>query len=228
MRPELGGGELEPVNSVLARAEGRSGALGQYRRLTRVDRFGIWLSSRSLRKALGDASGKRLGDFGCGFEARTSRLMATSVSSRVLVDLALSDELKSDPKVVAIEGRLPQALEVIPDGSLDITLCMSVLEHLTEPGRMLSELRRITAPGGVCVVNVPTWRGKWFLEFSAFRLGLSPAEEMDDHQTYYDPKDLWPLLVRAGFLPHGIKCRRHKFGLNTLGICRLDARRAPV
>jgi SAM-dependent methyltransferase len=228
MGPELDSREFEPVSSDLARAEGRSGALGQHHRLTRVDRFGMWLSSRSLRKAVGDASGKRLGDFGCGFEARTSRPMATSVSSRVLVDLAVSDELKADPKVIAFEGRLPQAMGEIPDASLDITLCMSVVEHLTEPDRMLSEMRRVTAPGGVCVINVPTWRGKWFLEFSAFRLALSPAEEMDDHKTYYDPKDLWPLLVRAGFLPHGIKCRRHKFGLNTLAVCRVDARRAPL
>jgi hypothetical protein len=51
---------------------------------------------------------------------------------------------------------------------------------------------------------------------------------MDDHKTYFDPKDLWPLLFGAGFLPHGIKCHRHKFGLNTLGVCRVDARQAPV
>ena len=46
---------------------------------------------------------------------------------------------------------------------------------------------------------------------------------MDDHKTYYDPKDLWPLLVKAGFAPHAIACGRHKFGLNTLAVCRVDA-----
>jgi hypothetical protein len=87
---------------------------------------------------------------------------------------------------------------------------------------MLAELWRVTAPGGVCVVSVPNWFGKRFLEYSAFRLGLSPAEEMDDHKTYYDPKDLWPMLVTAGFRPHNISCRRHKFGLNTIAVCRTD------
>jgi hypothetical protein len=53
-------------------------------------------------------------------------------------------------------------------------------------------------------------------------LGLSPAEEMDDHKYYFDPKDLWPLLVRAGFRPRNIRCFRHKFGLNTFALCRVD------
>ena len=66
-------------------------------------------------------------------------------------------------------------------------------------------MRRILRPGGVCLVNVPSWRGKWFLELSAFRLGLSPADEMNDHKTYYDPRDLWPMLVRAGFRPQDIQ-----------------------
>jgi len=69
-------------------------------------------------------------------------------------------------------------------------------------------------------VNVPSWRGKRFLELSAYRLGLSPAEEIDDHKAYYDPRDLWPLLVRAGFRPSEIRCFRHKFGLNTFAVCR--------
>ena len=76
------------------------------------------------------------------------------------------------------------------------------------------------APGGTAMFNVPTWRGKWFLELAAFRLGVSHADEMDDHKTYYDPRDLWPLLVRAGFRPSEIRCHRHKFGLNTFAICR--------
>jgi len=34
---------------------------------------------------------------------------------------------------------------------------------------------------------------------------------------------LWPLLVRAGFLPSEIKARRHKGGLNTIARCRKPA-----
>lgn len=88
---------------------------------------------------------------------------------------------------------------------------------------MLAECRRLLAPGGVLLVNVPSWRGKRWLEFSAFRLGLSPADEMDDHKRYFDPRDLWPLLRAAEFLPSEIRCTRYKWGLNTFATCRVAA-----
>jgi hypothetical protein len=68
--------------------------------------------------------------------------------------------------------------------------------------------------------RVPTWLGKRFLEFSAFRLGLSPKVEMDDHKMYYGERDLWPILVRAGFKPSQIQLGYHKFGLNLFAAAR--------
>jgi SAM-dependent methyltransferase len=205
----------------VARSE-RLTSFGQGYSPSVVDRFGVWLSARALRREVGSFAGKRLGDFGCGYEASFARSVLDEVASAVLVDVALADDLKAHRRVTAIEGQLPESLSDIPDGSLDVALCISVLEHLWEPLEMLRELRRVTASGGTCVVNVPTWRGKTFLELSAYRLGLSPREEMDDHKRYYDPSELWPLLVRAGFVPHSISCHRHKFGLNTLAVCRVD------
>jgi SAM-dependent methyltransferase len=198
----------------------RSTAFGQNGSLSVADRLGIWLSGYRVRKEVGAFAGKAIGDFGCGYQAQFTRTLLPEVSSATLVDVALADDLRSDPKVRAIEGTLPEALGAIAAGSLDVIVCVSVLEHLWHPDVALAEFHRILAPGGVCVVNVPSWRGKRFLELSAFRLGLSPVEEMDDHKRYFDPRDLWPLLVQAGFVPHGIRCYRHKFGLNTFAVCR--------
>ncbi|MBT7941899.1 MAG: hypothetical protein HN719_00930, partial [Alphaproteobacteria bacterium] len=39
---------------------------GQTKPPTLVDRFGIWLSARRIRSYVKNASGKRIGDFGCG------------------------------------------------------------------------------------------------------------------------------------------------------------------
>ncbi len=139
----------------------------------------------------------------------------------MLLDVALDPDLKAHPKVEIVEGLLPATLAGLPDASFDVVLCMSVLEHLWEPQQALDEMRRLLAPGGVCLLNVPSWRGKRFLELSAFRLGLSPAEEMNDHKAYYDPRDLWPMLVRAGFRPQDIAVARHKFGLNTFAAARV-------
>ena len=201
---------------------GRDMAFGQDGRITAVDRAGVWLSGHQIRRTVGSIDGKDVGDFGCGFQATYMRTVLARVRSATLVDISLADDLKSRPNVTAIEGKLPDILEGLPDQSLHVILCMSVLEHLWEPGRTLTHFRRLLRPGGVCAINVPSWRGKRALEFSAFRLGLSPASEMDDHKRYYDPRDLWPLLVAAGFMPHGIRCFRHKFGLNTFAVCKVN------
>jgi 2-polyprenyl-3-methyl-5-hydroxy-6-metoxy-1,4-benzoquinol methylase len=200
----------------------RPGAYGETHSLTVADQFGVWLSSRRVRKSGGSFRGKRVGDFGCGYDARFVRSVLEDVQSAVLVDVSIAEELKAHPKVCATEGQLPGSVGSVGSGSLDVVLCVSVLEHLTEPEKMLDELRRVTAPGGVCLINVPNWLGKRFLELSAYRLGLSPAESIDDHKTYYDPRDLWPLLVRAGFRPRLIRCYRHKFFLNTFARCTVD------
>ena len=200
--------------------EDRSGSFGQHHQASPVDRFGVWLSSVAIRRNA-SFEGGRLGDFGCGFDAAFARTQLGTVGSLLLVDLAVADDLKSDPRVRVIEGTLPDVLPTIDSASLDVTLCLSVLEHLWDPEAALRELRRVTAPGGTLLLNVPSWLGKRALELSAFRLGWSPAEEMDDHKWYFDPKDLWPLLVRVGFKPSDITCHRHKFGLNTFAACRV-------
>ncbi len=184
-------------------AEGaRTKSYGEGYQPTLVDRFGVWLSARQIHRYVPDFRGKRIGDFG------------------FLADVSIATELRNHPKVRGLTGPIPEVLSEIESQSLDVILCISVLEHLWEPSRAIAEFHRILAPGGVCLLNVPSWRGKWFLEYSAFRLGFSPAEEMNDHKCYYDVKDFWPLLVRAGFRPSDIRCFSHKFGLNTFAVCR--------
>jgi SAM-dependent methyltransferase len=200
----------------------REESFGQNQRLTPVDRFGVWLTGRSVRRAVGTFQGKSIGDFGCGYHATFVRSVLPQVASATLADVAIADDLLRHPKVVVLEGELPGVLSEIPERSLDVVLCLSVLEHVHDPEVMLSHLRRVLRNPGIVIVNVPTWRGKQFLEFSAFRLGLSPVSEIDDHKRYYDPRDLWPMLVDAGFIPHQIRCHRHKFGLNAIAICRTE------
>lgn len=200
----------------------RERAYGEDHDLTPIERFGVWLSSWQIRRSVADFSGKRVADVGCGYRATIARALLDQVDSLLLTDISLDPELAARPKVTAIEGWLPDALTSVAEGSQDVVICNSVLEHLWEPMATLRELERILVPGGLLLLNVPSWRGKKFLEFAAFRLGASP-DEMDDHKMYYDPSDLWPLLVRAGFWPRDIRCFRHKLGLNTFARCRKSA-----
>lgn len=197
----------------------RSEAFGQDYTPTAVDAFGIWLSGRRIHKAVGSFRGIALADIGCGYQAAFTRSVLPLLAKAMLVDVALAPDLKGLPKVTAIEGQLPGALASIAEASVDAVICNNVIEHLWQPAETLAACRRMTRPGGVVFVNVPNWRGKWFLELSAFRLGLSPAAEMNDHKMYYGRRELWPLLVRAGFRPQQIAVGTHKFGLNTYAVC---------
>jgi len=189
---------------------------------TVVDRFGVWLSARQIRRAVPSFAGKRVGDFGCGFEASFSRTIVGDVAGLTLVDVALADDLKTDARIRAIEGQLPGALAEVPAASLDVVMIVSVLEHVSDPAGLLREVRRVLAPGGMALVNVPSWRGKRYLELATFRLHLGAACEVDDHKMYYDVRDLWPMLVAAGFRPSQISCFSHKFGLNTFAVCKAE------
>jgi SAM-dependent methyltransferase len=198
----------------------RTASYGQHRQGNVIDRVGVWLSSVAVRRNAKFADA-RIADIGCGYEAGFTRSQLDVVRSAFLLDVAIADDLKSHPKVTAVEGSIPEVLPTIAPASFDITICLSVLEHLWDPETVARELRRVTAPGGVVLINVPTWLGKRPLELLAFRVGWAPADEMDDHKWYFDPNDLWLMLVRAGFKPSEIRCYRHKLMMCTFAACRV-------
>jgi len=182
--------------------------------VTWVDRFGVWLSQRAIRRWLPAGNDLRILEPGCGYRATQLMALRDRMKEGTGVDFTIAPELRTAPGLVFHEGPIEENLPKLATGAFDVVLLISVLEHLREPLAALEAAQRLLRPGGVLLVNVPTWRGKFFLEFSAFRLGLSPKVEMDDHKMYYDKRDLWPLLVRAGFRPSAIRLSYHKFGLN--------------
>jgi SAM-dependent methyltransferase len=186
--------------------------------LTLVDRFGVYLSKRAILRRLPRRVSLAVLDLGCGYRATLLRALAPHLAAGVGVDVRIDPDASEGGKLTFHEASIEDALPELGAERFDVVLLISVLEHLWKPLPVLEHCLRVLRPGGVLFVNVPTWRGKWFLELSAFRLGTSPALEMDDHKMYYDMRDLWPLLVRAGFKASGIQLSCHKFGLNLFGV----------
>jgi SAM-dependent methyltransferase len=62
----------------------------------------------------------------------------------------------------------------------------NVLEHIEQPQKILSEVRRVLIPSGRFVVGVPGRRG---------------YESDPDHKTFYDEAGLLSTLRHAGFAP---------------------------
>ena len=179
-----------------------------------VDKFGVWLSGRALRRAIEPNHQLKVLDLGCGYHAKNLISLAPILAEGVGIDFRVHARLKKNSHIRFIEGSIETSLALVSVEKFDVILMISVLEHLWEPREILRKIWAGMRPGSQLLLNVPTWRGKRFLEFSAFRLGLSPKTEMDDHKMYYDLKDLWPVLVAAGFLPSLIRIKSHKFGLN--------------
>ena len=128
----------------------------------------MWLSKRQIEQVVGTLVGKDVADVGCGYEADFMRSVLDEVGTATLVDVSLAPDLPSTPRCARSRGCCPTPWTQIDDASLDVVLCMSVIEHLWEPDQTLAHFHRVLRPGGVCAVNVPSWRGKRALEYSAF------------------------------------------------------------
>jgi SAM-dependent methyltransferase len=184
------------------------------RRLTPADRLGVWLSARAIRRCLPGRADLEVLELGCGYHAAQLTSLNQTIKRGIGVDFHISPDLKTRERFTFYEGSIEETLPKLDDQSVDVVMLISVLEHLADPHFVLQSAWRLLKPSGLLLINVPTWVGKRLLELSAFRLGLSPKLEMDDHKMYYGKRDLWPILVRAGFKPSLIGLRYHKFGLN--------------
>jgi SAM-dependent methyltransferase len=188
--------------------------------LSLADRLGVWLSQRAIRRHLPARNNLEVLELGCGYRAAQLIALGPKLKRGVGVDFQIAPELRSLESFTFHEGTIEEAVPKLESESLDVVMLISVLEHLGEPDAVIQAAWRLLRPSGLLLINVPTWLGKRFLEFSAFRLGLSPKVEMDDHKMYYGKRDLWPLLVRSGFKPSQIRLRYHKFGLNLFAVAQ--------
>jgi O-antigen biosynthesis protein len=100
---------------------------------------------------------RRVLDAGCGMAYGTALLAASGAGETVGVDLAeeVLDHVREQMPngVVLLQGdvrRLP-----FDDDTFDLVVCFEVIEHVSEPGEVLDELRRVLAPGGVLVISSP-------------------------------------------------------------------------
>lgn len=198
----------------------RAGESYGQRGLTVADRLGVWLSQRAIRRCLPKRNDLEILELGCGYHAAQLIALEQRLKRGIGVDFQIAPELKTRARFTFHEGRIEETLPKLENEIVDVVMLISVLEHLADPLFVIQSAWRLLRPSGLLLVNVPTWFGKGFLELSAFRLGLSPKVEMDDHKMYYGKRDLWPVLVRSGFKPSQIRLAYHKFGMNLFAEAR--------
>jgi SAM-dependent methyltransferase len=80
-------------------------------------------------------------------------------------------------------------------GSFQVVTLWHVLEHIADPERYLEEIKRLLAPGGRLVVEVPNFRS-WTRVYTGLDwLGLDP----DYHVHFFTPEALTAALRRHGY-----------------------------
>lgn len=102
----------------------------------------------------------------------------------------------SDFDLRAHAGNLRLDLQAIdlPDACLDVLLCAHVLEHVPDTGKALAEMRRVIAPGGHLLLQVPVLQG-------ATAPPASPEFHGDDTPVFWRfGFDLTARLRDAGFV----------------------------
>ncbi len=134
--------------------------------------------------------GKTYLDLGCG-EGRVMRMLAAAGARPIGVEMNHHLARRAVSAGPIAEGSLPD-LGFLRDDSFDGAVCVLVIEHIEDHGRLFAEAARVVRPGGVLalVMNHPHWTAP----------GSSPISYPDDELLWRPGSyfDRGALLERAG------------------------------
>src|SRR5437588_7664713 len=89
-----------------------------------------------------------------------------------------------------VKGSVLNMRGVYPDGFFDLVACFSVMEHLPDPQRALTETWRVLSPSGIAIIGMPAVNQ--FMEYAFQAIGFKGIE--DHHVT--TPRQVFDLVRR--------------------------------
>lgn len=112
-----------------------------------------------LESAVYGVAGKSVLDMGCGDGVLSYRITRAGgiVSGIDLCEYAIEYAKKQAIlRRVHIDFSIQDVCATkFPDGTFDAVVSNEVIEHLSEPGKMLLEIKRVLRPGGIAVLSTP-------------------------------------------------------------------------
>lgn len=145
------------------------------------DRTHIIDQLKALKSKYG-INGKTIVEFGCGF-GHNLRLFSSdnTVSGLEGLSAAVERAVADGLNVELCDLNGPTALA---SSSVDVVICLDVLEHLVEPATALGEMRRVLRSHGLAILNVPN-----HFDMSG-RLKILLGKSLDTHR-YFPDHDEW-------------------------------------
>jgi SAM-dependent methyltransferase len=140
---------------------------------------------RAFVRSLGGA-GRAL-DLGCGDGRLTAELDAAELTAADVSRVALERARRRlpDARIAELEPDAPLPFD---DGAFDLVLCAETVEHVRDVQLLLSEARRVLAPGGMLALTTP-----------AGRVLMRPPEPLSPHLRFFTRRSLARLLDELGF-----------------------------
>jgi 2-polyprenyl-3-methyl-5-hydroxy-6-metoxy-1,4-benzoquinol methylase len=120
-----------------------------------------------------------------------------SVDMRVDACRAVRSHTRTAPVVVAELASLP-----FQSATFSRVYFLETIEHLTgdQGRRTLAEIRRISRPGGKCLITTPNYRSHWVaLEWLLDAFRLTPPMTEGQHVSRYDSASLRGAVEAAGW-----------------------------
>jgi ubiquinone/menaquinone biosynthesis C-methylase UbiE len=139
--------------------------------------------------------GTRLLDAGCGRYLEFSRELADTVE---VVGVDMEEQLDTENRVspYAIRGDLEYL--PFPPNYFDVVISRSVVEHLTDPGRVFREFHRVLKPGGRVILSTPN---KWdYISIAARLTPYSWHRALVSKMLGVSEDDVFPTIYRANTL----------------------------
>jgi ubiquinone/menaquinone biosynthesis C-methylase UbiE len=156
-------------------------------------------------------SGSRVCDLGCGLEAAFLDYASDRIATGVGVDDQVADGVQGRWQRVRGDLRSPLPF---PDGHFDHVVMLAVLEHLTDPEKVLREAHRVITSGGSLIMTWPSSMVDPILNILHSLHLISDEMESDEHQKRIPVESLQQMLQGIGF--QKFIHRRFELGLNNL------------